>query len=505
MLPLPIANILIEDRQRLDHSNTDGLKESLQQYGTIQPIVVEALSGPIGTHTHRLIAGGRRLGFLVELGHTELHHGSTYNPKCPGYVFGRDLTKDILHELELEENLRRKAMTWQERALSIANLHQLKVIRLGEEGKTWSQRLTGELMNISLGKVNYVLAIAQLLKSDAAHPLWKLDGMSEAIRWILDQKINEAMAEKARRQAEASAANVDASIESLFNDGPIVNPIDIDTKSIAREQYLSNPLNDPEKFDEYYEYRLQQRAERTKITLTPRLFLGSCLDFFKDNVSRFDHIITDPPYAIDMDMLDQQNLGMSNIDTVRDTHDVADNLRLLFSFFPLAYDALKSDGFLCLWCDVSIWNQLFSWAKAAGFKVQRWPVVWVKTHQCQNAAATFNFTKTTEVAMICRKGNATLTEVGPLGHIIASHDEYKDTMDHPFVKPFACWEHLVKAVSMEGQTILDPFAGEGSGPVSFLRCNRNYFACESEEHHFNKLMENVKNEYRRSNPGAEFI
>jgi DNA modification methylase len=206
-----------------------------------------------------------------------------------------------------------------------------------------------------------------------------------------------------------------------------------------------------------------------------------------------------------MDMLAQDNLGMVNIESVAAEHDITENLRLLFNFFPLAYDALKPDAFLVLWADYMVWQQLYDWAKAAGFKVQRWPIIWVKTHTCQNAAAQYNFTKTTELAMVCRKGNATLTRIGAPGHIIASHDEYKESMDHPFVKPFSVWEHLVLSCTLEGQTILDPFAGEMSGPISFLRCNRNYFACEKNEVHFNKGMENIKDYYRRINPDAQFI
>src|SRR5690349_15501093 len=101
---IPIDSIIVENRLRIDHTNTDGIKESLKERGTIQPLVLR--KGDDGTY--RLIAGGRRLHFLKELGHKTLYHASAYNPEKPGYVFGDEIPADVLHELEIEENVKRK-------------------------------------------------------------------------------------------------------------------------------------------------------------------------------------------------------------------------------------------------------------------------------------------------------------------------------------------------------------------------------------------------------------
>jgi len=116
-----------------------------------------------------------------------------------------------------------------------------------------------------------------------------------------------------------------------------------------------------------------------------------------------------------------------------------------------------------------------------------------------------NFTKTTEIAMVCRKGVANMIEKGANSDISASHDEYKEQLGHPFVKPFAVWEHLIKSVSISGQLILEPFAGRGSGVISLIRLNRQFVACESNEQHFNALIENVKQHYLSINPKFTFI
>lgn len=49
---------------------------------------------------------------------------------------------------------------------------------------------------------------------------------------------------------------------------------------------------------------------------------------------------------------------------------------------------------------------------------------------------------------------------------------------HPTVKPIALMEYLVKMVSKEGHTVLDPFAGSGSTLIACKKLNRNYIGME---------------------------
>ena len=49
---------------------------------------------------------------------------------------------------------------------------------------------------------------------------------------------------------------------------------------------------------------------------------------------------------------------------------------------------------------------------------------------------------------------------------------------HPTVKPIALMEYLIKLVSKEGQTILDPFAGSGSTGIACKNLNRKYILIE---------------------------
>jgi len=65
---------------------------------------------------------------------------------------------------------------------------------------------------------------------------------------------------------------------------------------------------------------------------------------------------------------------------------------------------------------------------------------------------------------------------------------------HPTVKPIALMEYLVKLVSREGATVLDPFAGSGSTLIACKKLNRNYIGCEMNEEYI-KIAEARLNSY----------
>lgn len=478
---LPINEIRVEDRQRQDLGDISGLAKSLQRYGLIQPIVI--------SQDKRLLAGGRRLTAATALGWTEIP-----------VVYKETLSEDQAFEIELEENVRRKDMSWQERCLTIAKIHRLKKARRTADHETWGMQETGELLGISKTHTYYNLTIASHLLADEKKegPFWKAESMYEAWQIHLKQEEDADLKELATRHHEAITM-VPINIEDTQ-----IEQADIDVGwselDEAKEKYLANPMNDPAKWEEYWAEK--QARSIPPVPLSRMLFRGDCIDFMYANKATFDAIITDIPYGNDMDNLDT----ISNIDSVKAEHDV-EYVRdvLMPRFFPAAYHTLKDMAYLATWCDIELWQHMYDLAVKAGFKVQRWPITWVKTHTCGNNSAQFNFTKTTEIAMVMRKGNATLVRNQPTSVIVAANDELCDAIRHPFAKPFKVWEFLIDALTIQGHVVLEPFAGGGSGVVSLLRKGRVPFACEINDVHYNELLENVKQlHYLKLNPNARF-
>ncbi len=68
---------------------------------------------------------------------------------------------------------------------------------------------------------------------------------------------------------------------------------------------------------------------------------------------------------------------------------------------------------------------------------------------------------------------------------------------HPTLKPVDLMYHLVKLVSFEGQTVIDPFIGSGSTGIACLKLKRNFVGYELKKDYFEiakKGLENIKTE-----------
>ena len=505
-LSIPIHEIQSIDRQRLDLGDIQGLAESISRYGLIQPIVI--------TKDRRLIAGGRRLEAHRLLGKDSI-----------AVVFREDMSQDELHILELEENIRRKEETWQERCLHIATIHRLKQKAKAIEGDTWTQRATAELLGVdSVREVNHALLMARLLESeldDNKKPkpdarFWPCETISEAFRLHFRDEADRGLAELARRQAERSAAVAQIEVEEEVVDlgefegaqeqTVIVVGEPTDPLAKARAQYYSNPLNPPGSFEEYWQYRQAMLDDKQNtIYLSKQLINTNCIDFMRSNPGRFDHVITDIPYAIDMDMISQSNNKFRDIDTVEELHDVDYNLQLIADFFPAAFSTIKEKGFCITWCDQMLWQYMYDHAVKAGFAVQRWPITWIK-NAAMNSCIAYNTTKNTEIAIVCRKKGTTLAKQPNTSVIQCGKDDICNSIDHPFAKPFEIWKFLVEMATLEGQSILEPFAGRGSGVISMLRLNRAVIGTELDTTHYNALLENVKQlHYLPINPNYKFV
>jgi len=237
------------------------------------------------------------------------------------------------------------------------------------------------------------------------------------------------------------------------------------------------------------------------VPLSQMLIHADCIEWMSaQEPATFDHIICDPPYAIDMDMLQQSNQGMDVSSTAAE-HDVESNIGLLKNLFPLASKLLRDKGFLITWCDISQWQLLQQLCLDHGLTPQRWPLVWVKTSPCQNGAPQYNFTKNIEIALVARKGNAVLTTPQASCYWQGSAD---NSLGHPFAKPSNLWKWLYGAVAIRGQRVLDPFAGCGSSTVAALGLGLSPIAIECVKAHHDKLVVNVANAYRSMHPNVTF-
>ena len=145
---VPINRITVNrsERQRRELTNLDELADSIRRHsesltdtgGLINPIVV--------TRELILVAGERRLTACRDiLNRTEI-----------AVTFTDELSPAVLRSIELEENIKREELSWQDYCLAIKEFHELK----SSENPDWSETSTGAAVGLAHTNVHKRLAVA---------------------------------------------------------------------------------------------------------------------------------------------------------------------------------------------------------------------------------------------------------------------------------------------------------------------------------------------------------
>lgn len=468
----PVADIKVGTRMRTDFGDVQSLADSIRDNGLIHPPC-------INTHGD-LIAGERRLRAMrdilkwIEIPVTFLE-------------FADEATLRIL---EREENVRRKQMTWQEEVMSIADVHRHYQMNEALKSRRWTNKATGEFLGMSEASVSYTLQLADLIrKGDKEINACKF--YTDAIHLLVKRRAEESIkivAKLTLPKTDLSDVNANSAL-NIDLDGEASNIFS--SVSGPSSGSIASPSDDGE-------MPAAPSTASYQIPLSRMVLHGNAVSILSSmEPASVDHVITDWPYGIDMDNIQQAGGGMDVSSTAAE-HGVDANEALHASIVPLIYRVLRPNGFFITWTDYMQWQRNYDLCIAAGFKVQRWPLIWYKTSRCQNMAANYNFTKNHELAIVCRKENATLLSPQATSVWPGSNEAEERLLGHPFAKPFKLWEWIYGAVVQRGQSVLDPFAGRGSATIAALQYGASPIAIEVNEHHHAALVVNVADYYRKA-------
>jgi DNA modification methylase len=152
MSKIPIHIIKVsEERARKTFDNIDKLAISIQEYGLIEPVVVD--------REHNLIAGERRLRACQLLEWKEIE-----------VFYVEELDEWRKRAMELEENIQREDLTFAEECEAKLRLHELYQEKYGKtvERKKggWGVDETAELLGDSVGETTQDLALARAIREN---------------------------------------------------------------------------------------------------------------------------------------------------------------------------------------------------------------------------------------------------------------------------------------------------------------------------------------------------
>jgi ParB/RepB/Spo0J family partition protein len=141
-----VSDIVIDRsvRQRRELKNIEQLAASIKVAGLINPPVVDK--------NMNLVAGERRLTACIKLGWTSIP-----------VQFAEDLPPDQLYLIELEENVKRDDLSWQDNCLAIENYHNMRA----KMSPKWNFTSTAMALGMSQNDVSerHLVALA-LIEGD---------------------------------------------------------------------------------------------------------------------------------------------------------------------------------------------------------------------------------------------------------------------------------------------------------------------------------------------------
>lgn len=176
---IPIQDIQVLGRKRKDLGSLESLIASIKSNGQLTPGLVRPVSkadvieddaDPLVPWV--LVAGERRYRSICLAGI------DTYLAINKG-----DLPPLEQRVAELEENLHRKEMTWDEQAAARAEIHELRVKQAGEEGRGWTLADTARELGETGATISRDIQVHKAIQAD---PTLKAAGSKKAAVRILD-------------------------------------------------------------------------------------------------------------------------------------------------------------------------------------------------------------------------------------------------------------------------------------------------------------------------------
>ena len=210
---------------------------------------------------------------------------------------------------------------------------------------------------------------------------------------------------------------------------------------------------------------------------------GDCLEVLKTLPSgSVDAVVTDPPYCAGAISEAQrtraagQGLRSENIRRfgwfTGDNMGTAGLAWLLRSIAVEAVRVCKPTGSLLVFCDWRMQAALQPAIESAGLRYQNL-IVWDK----QSMGLGCGFRSQHELILHFTMGDPEYHDKGT-ANVIRAARVRGDDRDHQTQKPTDLMERLLRVVTPEGGTVLDPFMGSGTTGVACVQTGRNFIGIE---------------------------
>lgn len=407
------------------------LANNIEEKGLFHPILLQ--------HDGKtLVAGETRLRAMIQLhkeGRKFKYNGEEVPPSEIPTTSLSDLGDIKVKEAELEENDIRTSLTWQERSMAIAQLHELREMEAEAEGRVHLKKDTA--IELSTGdhaafkgpnqaqlKVSRSLLLADHMDDEEVR---KAKSEKDALK-VIDRKLKQQNRE---RLAETFKTNPIASQHTLIHGDLIV---------------------EMPKFPE----------------------------------DSFECIIADPPYGIGADTFKNQSAVKHSYE---DSENYADNIMKVI--FKEGMRCTSPQAHLYMFHDVRRFNHIKGMAEKEGWYVWPWPLIWFRgLGNGLLPRPNHGPRRTYESILYCIKGDKETQSIGP-DVLLYNHDRTTERGAH---KPIDLYKELIDRSCLPGDRVLDPSCGSAPILSAATRSNVIATAIEIEDDGFGFAVERLKNE-----------
>ncbi len=401
---LPIDKIESVDRSRTELGDIDELVNSFKKYGIIQTLAVSINQGAtVDGKPYRLLVGGRRYEAALRAGITEV----------PVKIYTEELSEMQMKSIELEENLRRKDLTFIEKCKLTREIHDLQISLYGRKISTSSDavghslRDTADMLNVSHATVVNDMKLAKAMEQFPEVDWGGCKNQSDALKVLA--------------KFEERIVRADLS----------------DRASKIMKSSRTQKIIDSYVLGDFFE----------KVKGVPS--------------NSIDLVEVDPPYAIDLPNMKKEHT--INYGDSYNEIEMSAYIPFLGKVLDEAYRIMKEDSWLIFWFGPEPWFDIvYNLIKQAKFETRRLCGIWAKATG-QTKHPDIYLAQSYEMFYYARKGNAVINIDKRGRSNIFAFDQVSPTNKiHPTERPVPLMEELLRTFTWEGSRIVVPFAGSGN-------------------------------------------
>ena len=402
--------IVAPERQRkhFDATKLAELGGSIEANGLLQAIVLRLVDGK-----YTLVAGERRLRAmkdLIALGQSFSYDGEPVPAGLVPHTLLSELDPLAAEEAELEENLQRENLTWQEKAAAVARLTNLRKAQALQAGlpvpsiAAISEEVRGSSEGVNQETTRREIIVAKHLNNPAIKAAKTVD---EAFKIL--------------RKEETAAKNAELGIQ-------------VGRTFSAKLHTL---------FNEDSTHWLHEAASAS-----------------------YDVILTDPPYGMGADEFGDSGGRAEGAHGYKDDYETFMRCATALAFE--GFRVAKTQAHMYCFCDPDRFSQLKALMVEAGWNVFRTPLIWYKRNGSRAPWPEQGPQRKYEFILYAVKGKKPVLKMA--GDVL---DFSPDTnLGHGAQKPVALFQELLSRSCLPGNAVLDPFCG--TGPIftaaNELRC-----------------------------------